>query len=665
MKFVLHGDAFAIDGVPSINRSPEAALKLDWYLARLRNMEPAEIAHRLAEQAHRRLERRRSGNWARWAPLAITPLPGFAERVLAATDDDRAMIAAAAERTLDGMFSALGRDWPTQPADDLFPQGLWRLDPVTGTLWPGPETYCFDIDFRHDGSRGDVKYVWEINRLQFLVPLAAHCRLTGDRRAMAAIETALSSWMAANPPFQGVAWASGIEVALRAISLILLPALLGGSLPEVQRDAIGRVLAASRYWLARFPSKFSSANNHRIAELAGLTLIGLANSGIPGPSGAELAEEIGKQILPDGSGAEQSPTYAAFSAEMALLCGVASAGMGKRLPAVLDQRLSSFVGFVAWLGSGEPLSFGDDDEGRVISDATHEPDYPRSVAAAIAGYLQQPGPTAPPDLRGLLLGRPPQALSTPAGLKTFEKGGLSIWHGKLAEHEIRLSFDHGSLGYLSIAAHGHADALALTLAIDGRNVLVDPGTYLYGSGGEWRRWFRSTPAHNTLNIGGESQSTISGAFNWSHKARTELVQREEMANGWRLEARHDGYLDRFGVHHHRGISIEDGAIAIVDRLVGGAEREAELVYQLAQGFHATMEDNTVAISDQTGPLCVLSLPPGTASIEVGGAVAGHGGVVSPAFGRLIPAPRIAWRGPVDATGVTTRIRIADDRRSTR
>jgi len=39
---------------------------------------------------------------------------------------------------------------------------------VTGGLWPGPETPSGDIDYRRQTSLGSVKYVWEINRLQFL-----------------------------------------------------------------------------------------------------------------------------------------------------------------------------------------------------------------------------------------------------------------------------------------------------------------------------------------------------------------------------------------------------------------------------------------------------------------------------------------------------------------
>ena len=39
--------------------------------------------------------------------------------------------------------------------------------------------------------------------------------------------------------------------------------------------------------------------------------------------------------------------------------------------------------------------------------------------------------------------------------------------------------DAGPLGYQTIAAHGHADALSFTLSVGGMEFLVDPGTYAY------------------------------------------------------------------------------------------------------------------------------------------------------------------------------------------
>ena len=70
--------------------------------------------------------------------------------------------------------------------------------------------------------------------------------------------------------------------------------------------------------------------------------------------------------------------------------------------------------------------------------------------------------------------------------------------------------DHGPHGYLSIAAHAHADALAIEVRVGGVDVLADPGTYCYGAEPAWRAYFRSTLAHNTLEVGGVDQSVAAG-----------------------------------------------------------------------------------------------------------------------------------------------------------
>jgi hypothetical protein len=623
---------------------------LGWYINRLRSMGPAEIAHRLLEAGRKRRSRHRHEGWERYPAGPLPALPALREAVLRADKPMRAAIAAAAEGVLAGRFAALGRDWPADAVRG-FPLALWRLDPVTGGLWPGAETYTHDIDFRHDGSRGDIKYVWEINRLQLLMPLATQALLAGDGRCRAAIEAAIVSWHAANPPFRGVGWASGIEVAQRAISLIFAAALIGPELSPAARAALGQVLSASAFWLSRFPSLHSSANNHRIAELAGLCLIGLSRGDEPAEACRALIAETLKQILPDGAAAEQSPTYAAFSAELALLCTLAARAAGKPFPPAFETRLGRFAEFVGWLGGGGTTpALGDDDEGRVLTLLAPEADYARSVAAAIAGCLGVPGPQAA-DFRALVFGSPPGPAPHPEGLRTFADGGLSVWHGEQNGRHVRLTFDHGPLGYLSIAAHGHADALALTLSLDGEPVLVDPGTYLYGSGGAWRRWFRSTPAHNTLNLDGASQSVMSGPFNWSEKATARLDEAGAAPHPW-LRASHDGYRRRFGRLVQRTLEIEAGRIAVTDQLLGGPPRAAELVFQLAPGLVATREEMSVTV--QRGPEALLRLDfPAGALALVTGEDRPDGGWVAPRFGEKRAATRLSWRGPIGEGAVTT------------
>ena len=625
-------------------------MKLGWYINRLRAMAPAEIAHRAVEALRKRRSRNSHEGWRRYPSGPLPSLPVLREAVLKADGVMRTDIAHAAAEVMAGRFEALGLAWPPGAVRG-FPPELWRFDPVTGGTWPGPEAYTFHIDFRHDGARGDVKYVWEINRLQQLIPLASHVALTDDPEALYVIETMISSWHDANPPFRGVGWASGIEVALRAISLVFAAAMLGQRLSGKAQEQIGQILAASRFWLWRFPSLHSSANNHRIAELAGLYLIGLSQGDEPTDIRAELVAETLKQILPDGAGAEQTATYAAFTAEMALLCALAARGAGKPFPAEFSQRLGAFAEFVTWLGGSDTTpALGDDDEGRVITLLEHEDDYPRSVAGAIAGYLDTPGVQVG-DFRALVFGALLRAGAKPKGLRTFPQGGVSVWHGRPNGRDARLTFDHGPLGYLSIAAHGHADALSLTLSLDGEPVLIDPGTYLYGSGGEWRHWFRSTPAHNTLNLEGASQSVMSGAFNWSDKAVTRLEETGTGPDPW-LRASHDGYRRRFGRIVQRTVTIEAGRFSVTDQLLGGPPLPAELVYQLAPGLTAILADNAVSVSRRGDMLLRLDFPSDTVTVATGEDGL-EGGWVSPRFGEKVPATRLSWRGEIGEGAVTT------------
>lgn len=624
-------------------------MRIGWYINRLRNMEPAEVLHRLGEQGRRIASRRRDDGWQRYASPKLHPvLGGLRDAVqAAATPAQRQAIEAAALNTLRGQFSALGQTWPRRGADRLFPPELWRLDPVTGRLWPGSETHTFDVDFRDAGDRGDVKYVWEINRLQQLPPLAAHLLLAGDDQSRMAIEAAIDSWHSANPPFRGVGWASGIEVALRAISLIVTLDLVGGQLGPTTRRQVGEILAASAYWLPRFPSRFSSANNHLVAELAGQYLIGLAFGAESDAARNPLLAEVHKQILDDGAGAEQTPTYAAFTAELFLLCAAAARQAGTPFPQSVEARLAAFADFAGWLPP-KATSFGDDDEGRVLT-LGDEPGYVRSVAAAIHGFLRLPGNAPRPgDFRALLFGVPSQPAPVPNGLQTFRQGGLSVWTGEMNGRDIHLTYDHGPLGYLSIAAHGHADALSLTLCIDGDPVLVDPGTWLYGSGGGWRDWFRSTPAHNTLNIEGKSQSIIAGAFNWSHKAVATLVE-SEPGSHWRLRARHDGYKNGFGVVHQRTLARDADGVLVTDQLLGG-NRMAEIVFQLAAGLTAKRDGSTVTVLRGDEPLMAIRFPDTAIDIRAGGDTPGQGGWVSPRFGTRQKAERLSWRGDVGENG---------------
>lgn len=640
-----------------------------WYFHRLRAMSAAEIVHRLEEKRKKAVARRWRKEWGAFAEAdggPVPSIPGLRARIEGAREETAHAAARASARLLDGGYEALGVAWPAPDGHDRFPAEIWRLDPVTGRLWPGNDRYTFDIPYRHERTLGDIKYVWEFNRLQFLQPLAADVLLNGDAEALAAIERAIESWHAANPPFRGIAWNSGIELALRAISLLVATSLCGERLSPATRGKVREMLKAHLLWIDRFPSRFSSANNHRIAEAAGTFLIASAMPELAGSARlrqaarAVLVEETGKQVLSDGVAAEQSPTYGAFTVEFVLLCAFAAENLGAPFPVETDGRLKAFASFVAALAEpdGTVPSIGDDDEGRVLIFCRREPDYAASVAASVAGFHGEGASSPSPSgaLRHAIFGGRALAMAS-EGMQVFDKGGYSVARGSLRGRRYKLVLDHGPLGYLSIAAHGHADALSVLLSLDGRPVLVDPGTYLYHSGGAWRDWFRSTPAHNTLSIGGESQSTIAGAFNWSHKAEARLDEAEHEPQ-LRLRASHDGYLGRFGVSHERTVSLEpEEGLSIVDRLVGARNATlASLSFQLAPDLSARVQGTDVEICNGEATVLAMVFPEGEVSIARGGEPP-HCGWVSPAFGLKEKADRIVWNGEIGAGGSKVLLRF--------
>ncbi len=634
-------------------------------------MSRGEIIHRVGEKVRKNRSRGRLEGWSSYE-VGTKPIPyilGLRETVLEASLVVREAVAAAAGALVDGHFSALGVSWPKREPGNLFPNEIWCLDPMSGRSWPGKKVFCFDIAYRHERILGDVKYVWELNRLQFLQPLAAHVALTGDGHALAAIVAAIDSWFDANPPYRGIAWTSGIELGLRAVSLLLVASLCGDRLPPVTVGKIRSILSSHAAWLARFPSRFSSANNHLVVEAAGQFLIGLAMPELPFAVAMErraretLEVEAVRQILPDGVGAEQSPTYGAFTAEMFLLSAFAARKMGRPLAESVCSRLSAFADYIHWIAEvdGTVPSIGDNDEGRVLTLSQPEPNYASSVAAAILGFL---GRSAIGQMAGTVQQTAhclyPKVVSlVPAGSKTFPIGGYTVYRGPIEGRSIVLIIDHGPLGYLSIAAHGHADALSIILSIDGKPLFVDPGTFLYHSGERWRDWFRGTRAHNTLTLGGVDQSIIAGPFNWSHKA-VSCLETSEIRTDWLVIASHGGYLKRFGVRHERRVRVLDDGIEIFDRLVGTELPPlAEITFQLADGLEAKLlgENGPICITDRRGTMATLVLPNGGSITLLKGHNSYDGGWISPRFGHKVPAWRIAWQGLVNATGVTSILHL--------
>ncbi len=628
-----------------------------WLADRLASMSPAEIAFRFEEMFKRTISRLYQPDFTRLINGPLEPLPridGLVEglEVFANAPELRADWRRLAEQMRQGRFQALGMTWPK--TDD---PPNWHMDPHTKTVWPS-RPYCFDVPYRYAPERGDIKFVFELNRLQYLQPMAALAAIEDDDELADLVVAHIDSWIAANPTFRGVNWISGIELALRVVSLLIITTLIGDrafSAEFIQRLHI--CLAAHGYWLARYPSRFSSANNHRIAEAGALYLLGRL---VPTLTAADewanygknvLEDELALQFHDDGVGAEQSPTYAAFSLEWCVLCATIGERLGDSWRNASWHRIvqaGSHLRAMTDVAGNQPR-IGDDDEGRVICSMPGAEEHVNIILGYLAVATDRPNlapPHVEPHLGHALFGRPESAQRKEFEYAAYPSGGYTAVREWREGEENMWVMDHGPLGYLAIAAHGHADALSIWLHINGRPVLVDGGTYLYHSGGPWREHFRSTIAHNTLAMMGESSSETAGAFNWSHKAACRLLQSNEDGENWLIEAEHDGFAERFGHRHRRRLErLGDSGVQLTDSLHGqGGDEQIEIGFLVAPGLEVSRTADGWMVSEE-GKRLLLIAHVGQLHGWVEAALdEPKRGWHSPAFGQLLAAQRLVFAG---------------------
>jgi hypothetical protein len=465
---------------------------------------------------------------------------------------------------------------------DFGPTIRWNHDYLTGKNTPGG--FGPAIDYRDPEKCGDIKYAWEHNRHHHLVELAKAWYLTGIEEYALEVVQQVDTWIESCPYMYGINWASPLESAIRVINwCICLSYLEGGIETVVDRGFLKKWVASIHEHLtfvSRNLSSHSSANNHLIGEASGL-FIGAVCCRFPESprwihrSRQILEHEALLQNWPDGVNKEQASGYQAFVFDFLLLPGLVARRNSIDFSDAYWGNLEKMAEFVHALidDSGEVPQFGDDDEGYVVR-LSHQPDGSRfSSLLATSALLFGRGDFAA-RARGTdektfwLLGRTdsgtcPKDQRSGAEAKAFHNGGYYILSGGGA----RMIFDSGPLGYLSLGAHGHADALSIILHYNGRPFLVDPGTYAYHTRREWRDYFRGTSAHNTLVLDTENQSLIGGNFMWSRKARCTLLDRKARS----VRASHDGYTRfRPPAIHEREVTFlaEQNAFQVKDVVKG-------------------------------------------------------------------------------------------------
>jgi hypothetical protein len=578
--------------------------RISWYSRRLRSMNAGEVAWRVQRAAQDLTSRRvvasiddTAPEWLDDTEAAFHRFRKGSGRPLLLTKEGISRVAAqcpagtaelmvAADRVMDLRFQYFG--YPEvrlpQPVD-------WQYDPLAKFRWPSLPARKID----HRTSGVDSKWIWELNRLQHLPWLAQAWLLTGDSRYSAAAFDQVDTWIEQNPPGRGIAWRGAFEVGVRAISIALAVQGLRDS-PHLTPARYQRLVAlmdesARRCWRER--SRFSSANNHLVGELCGLAVISLLFPELAGAAKwersalEELAVQADRQILPDGVGAEQAPGYQMFVSElMMLVAQLVRMRDGAAPPRLLAAIERSATYLAAVVGDRDPEPrIGDDDEGfavRLGAEPVRTIRDHLGIVGAFAGHLEarRCGRSTPAAVwfaspREPVL--PGRAVASASPSLFAPDGGVVV----LRSRSRRVMMDVGPLGYLSLAAHGHADALSVMVALDGKEIVGDPGAASYYGHPDWRAVHRGTRAHATVSVDEMDQSQMGGPFLWTGHART-TVHHVDLTRGI-VDAQHDGYRRLAQPVGHRRWLVAPGdwdELLVVDRLDGVGYHSARTSWPL-------------------------------------------------------------------------------------
>lgn len=535
----------------------------------------------------------------------------------------------------------------------------WHKDYKSGYRWP--PAYCRDIEYSNLGRPSDVKFPWEVSRMQWLIPVGQAYSLTGDERYALAVREILEEWIADNPYASSVNWACTMDVALRLMTWTWLFHVFNAS--EAWSDSsfqteFLRALYLHGDFTARNLEASDINGNHFTADAAGLVFAGLFFGDAPEAGRWSklgwdlLTAEISKQVFPDGVDFEGSVAYHRLVQELFLLPALYRMKFGLDVSAEYRERLIAMARFTAAYSrpDGTVPLWGDADDARALPfRQLPVNDHRYLIAVAGVGLSEVSlidafsGPRSEvlwllgADVAAMLPDR--RTPDIPQASATFPDGGFYI----LRNAKDHVFVDCGPLGQAGRGGHGHNDLLSFEAVLDGVHLVTDCGAYLYTASATERNLFRSTDYHNTPRIDGEEINRfVRPDYLWSLQDDAEYCVEflKLSADGDELDVSHSGYCRLESPVKVRRIFQLNHAIhqlIVTDKFTGGGDKLVETPLHFAPGVDVELGNGGARLTAGERRFMLTWSPAGAWKVTKERAR------VSPTYGVAMPCQRLVWR----------------------
>ncbi|MFT3892585.1 MAG: alginate lyase family protein [Anaerolineales bacterium] len=453
-----------------------------------------------------------------------------------------------------------------------------------------------------DDPKGDIKFIWELNRFGFVYTLARAYIASKDEEFSETFWTLIEDWAKHNPPNTGPNWMDGQEIALRLMAWTFgYHAFLNSptSTPKRRENFVLYVAAQAERIYKNIGYAISTHSNHTISEAFGLWMVGLLFPELKDSKkyltvGKQLLErEAANQIFPDGTYSMYSLNYHRFILHIYLyairLADINHSPFSKELQNSVTRSIEYLSNLIN-PAIGEMPVYGSNDGALVLplnncAFTDYRPLLQLGWYITKGERLFEPGPwdedlfwlcgeeftaksakDAKKEERGKKLGD----LRVLSG-ESFSDGGIYLLHSNTS-HAILRCTDFTS-------RPSHADQLHMDLWIHGHNLAIDAGTYLYSGQSPWRNGLAHTSVHNTVTVDNKDQMTMLSRFTWTNWSKGKVLKHEK--NLWQGE--HDSYKP---ISHKRTVmELENDRWLVIDNLSAKESHHYSLHWLLTDGAY--------------------------------------------------------------------------------
>ncbi len=463
---------------------------------------------------------------------------------------------------------------------DAIVHGRFAFRGLGTRLFPGDVDWAATVD-------DSVSWRWDLNRHRYFVELAAAFHYTGETKYLRRVVALWEQWIAQNSRWQATSWEAPFEVAARlnnwmwTFFLILHAGTAAGC---KWGDVVGSMVEHAEH--LSHTLEYHWPNNHLLLEAKALAEFAMLFPEFD-PRGRYLrrgrkvlVREIQRQVLADGGHSELVPMYHRIVTgeltEWLALLRKNQVAIGRALRDQIEKM--SVVSATLLRNDGTMALFGD---------SASDDNYIRFEPAVRDGrHLNY------------WIGPPPRAVARDGGrtapglLSILPEMGYAVIQDAAHPTKVHITMDVGDFIRNSAPDHGHCDALSFELHARGRRVVIDPGMFFSCQDAEaWRRYLRSTSAHNTVTIDGREQSQLLGSSDVGKRAKVRLLEAGGHVGSAMVRASMQPYWGngQRGVIHTRTLRYESGgAIEIEDEIGGVGEHLLTWHFHFAPDLSAYM-----------------------------------------------------------------------------